>query len=272
MLTELHCHSNASDGAFSPSDLIAHAHAAGVELLALTDHDTIAGDAEAVQAGARLGVRVIPGIEISALSKLGEIHILGYNMRPQTDALREEIAKLRDARAGRAKAILQKLHELGIVIPFEVVQKLAGDAIIGRPYIARALVAGGFVKDIQAAFDDYLADGKPANVPMQVLTPAQAITLIHACGGVAVVAHPGLYHLDHAALIDELAAHGLDGVEVYYPDHGPLDVQKFERLAREHNLLRTGGSDFHTPMGEVAIGSIRLPEDALKEFVEKIKN
>lgn len=270
MLTELHCHSNASDGAFSPSDLIAHAQAAGVELLALTDHDTIAGDAEAVQAAARLGVRVIPGIEISALSNLGEIHILGYNMRPQTDALREQIAALRDAREGRAKAILQKLRGLGIDIPFEQVRRLAGDAIIGRPYIARALVAGGFVKDIQAAFDDYLADGKPANVPMQVLTPAQAIALIHACGGVAVVAHPGLYACDHAALIAELAAHGLDGVEVYYPDHGPLDVAKFERLAGHHHLLRTGGSDFHTPMGEVAIGSIKLPADALRNFLAKI--
>jgi predicted metal-dependent phosphoesterase TrpH len=270
MLTELHCHSTASDGVFSPSDLVAYAHAAGVELLALTDHDTIAGHEEAMQAAARVGLRVIPGIEISALSKLGEIHILGYNMRPQTDALREQIAKLRDARAGRAKAILQKLHELGIDIPFEAVQKLAGDAIIGRPYIARALVEGGFVKDTQAAFDLYLADGKPANVPMQVLDPAQAIALIHASGGVAVVAHPGLYHCDHAALIANLAAHGLDGIEVYYPDHAPADVQKFEALARQHGLIRTGGSDFHTPLGEAAIGSIKLPKDALEAFLEEI--
>ncbi|MCS7324379.1 MAG: PHP domain-containing protein [Anaerolineae bacterium] len=272
MLTELHCHTTASDGVFSPSEVVRHARARGVTLLAITDHDTLAGHAEAFEAGQHWGVRVVPGIEISTLSSQGEVHVLGYNVRPSDEAVRHRIAALRDVREHRARCILEKLAALGVHVPFEAVQAQAGDGMIGRPHVARAMVQLGLVPDVQTAFDRYLAEGKPAFVPHEGLTPADAVHLIHAANGIAVLAHPGLYQGNIEVLLNELLIAGLDGVEAYYPLHTPEQVQRFTAFAQQHGLLVTGGSDFHgsEPQGVSLLGSVQVPETMLRALATRL--
>lgn len=269
MITELHCHTTASDGLHAPADVVALARQRGVALLAITDHDTIAGHAEAIAAGAKHGVRVIPGIEISALSPQAEVHVLGYGVRPTDAETKRQIDRLRGVRQARALGMLAKLSALGVDIAFERVQALAGDAMIGRPHVARALVQAGAVSSTQEAFDRYLAEGGPAFVPHDGLTPAQAVALIHASGGLAVLAHPALYRGDLASLLADLLAAGLDGIEAYYPLHTSVQTSDYLSMARRHGLLVTGGSDFHGASGdaEIALGSIHMPSadiDALE--------
>lgn len=272
MLTELHCHTNASDGLYAPSEVVRLARARGVALLAITDHDTLAGHAEALAAGAALGVRVIPGIEISTLSPQGEVHVLGYNVNPKEEAVRQRIAALQDVRVARARRILEKLAALGLHVPFEAVLAQAGDGVIGRPHVARAMVQLGLVPDVQTAFDRYLAEGKPAFVPHEGLTPADAVQLIHAAGGVAVLAHPGLYQGDLEPLLSDLLAVALDGIEAYYPLHTAEQTQRFVRFARQNNLLVTGGSDFHGGelAGTMLLGSVALPEAEVRAFMARV--
>ncbi len=268
MITELHCHTTASDGRLSATEVVQLAKLRDVSLLAITDHDTIAAHEEALAAGNALGLRVIPGIEVSSLSAQGEVHVLGYNVRP-TDAITiSTLNSLRGVREARARGMIDKLAALDIHVPFARVQALAGDAMIGRPHLARALVEMGAVDSTQAAFDRYLAEGKPAFVPHDGLTPAQAVDLIHAAHGVAVLAHPALYRGDLGTLLDDLLAAGLDGIEVFYPQHTPAQVEQFKAIARQHNLVMTGGSDFHTIMGDqpASIGTVHVPDDCLREL------
>ncbi|MDW8351947.1 MAG: PHP domain-containing protein [Anaerolineae bacterium] len=272
MRTELHCHTSASDGQLSPTEVVHLARQRDVALLAITDHDTIAGNDEALAAGELLGVRVICGIEISALSRQGEVHVLGYGVRPSDTATISRIAALRAVREARARAILDKLARLGVHIPFEQVQALAGDAMIGRPHVARAMVKAGAVQTEQEAFDLYLAEGKPAFVPHEGLTPGQAVQLIHAAGGLAVLAHPGLYVGNLAALLDEMIGAGLDGIEVFYPLHTPDQEARFAELAHRHGLLLTGGSDFHSVRGdaEPSLGSVHVPPEHVEALLARL--
>ena len=272
MRTELHCHTTASDGLCSPAEVVRLAHVRNVGLLAITDHDTIAGHDEAVAAGEALGVRVIRGIEISALSRSGEVHVLGYGVRPTDEATGARIASLRSVREVRARGILAKLAGFGIHIPFDRVQALAGDAMIGRPHVARAMVQIGAVATEQEAFDVYLAEGKPAFVPHQGLTPAQAVQLIHDAGGLAVLAHPGLYAGDLAGLLDQMIPAGLDGIEAFYPLHTPEQTTQYVKIARQHRLLMTGGSDFHGPRGdaELTLGTVNVPCEAIAALVDRL--
>ncbi len=269
---ELHCHTTASDGAYTPSELVRVARMKGVGVLAVTDHDTIDGHAEAIAAGAVNGVHVIPGIEISSLSPAGEVHILGYGLEPSDAETRDRIARLRTSRESRARRILAKLDDLGKPVAFERVKRLAGDAMIGRPYIAAAMVESGHVLTKQQAFDEYLAEGQPAFAPNDALTPAEAVELIHRAGGAAVVAHPGLYKGDTTEMLIELIRHGLDGVEVFYPLHTPQQIECYVAFAARHKLLATGGSDFHGPQGdnELTLGSISLPSGALEQLLERM--
>ena len=270
--TELHCHTTASDGRCAPSDVVRLAHQRGVALLAITDHDTLAGNDEAVLAGQSLNLRVIRGVEISALSPGGEVHVLGYGVQPRNPHTQAKFEALRDVREARARAILAKLANLGIEIPFERVRTLAGDAVIGRPHVARAMVEAGIVATQNEAFDLYLAEGKPAFVAHLGLTPVQAVQLIHDAGGLAVLAHPGLYLGDVVALIDELTEAGLDGLEVFYPLHSPAQTETFIGIAQARNLLLTGGSDFHSleGEGEFPLGSVSLPEPAAAALLERL--
>ncbi|MCS6848951.1 MAG: PHP domain-containing protein [Anaerolineae bacterium] len=273
MRTELHCHTTASDGLCAPAEVVRLARLRDVALLAITDHDTIAGNDEAAAAGDAQGVRVIRGIEVSALSRQGETHVLGYGVQPNDAATRARIAALRGVRESRARGILDKLTRFGIHIPFEQVKALAGDAMIGRPHVARALVMVGAVHTEQEAFDLYLAEGKPAFVPHEGLTPAQAVQLIHDAGGLAVLAHPGFYAGDLSALLDEMIPAGLDGIEVFYPLHTPEQTAHFAELARRHGLLLTGGSDFHGPRGdaELALGSVHVPPEHVEALLVRLE-
>lgn len=248
------------------------ARARGVALLAITDHDTLAGHAEALEAGDQLKVRVLLGIEISALSPEGEVHILGYGVRPSDEVTRQRFALLRHARFARAQQILHRLGALGLHVPFETVQALAGDGIIGRPHVARAMVQHGLVPNTQTAFDLYLAEGKPAFVPNQNLSPAEAVALIHAAHGVAVLAHPSLYRGDLDRLFDELLGAGLDGVEVFYPLHSEAQTQHLLSFARRHSLLATGGSDFHGVAvdGRDCLGEIDVPESDIAALLARL--
>lgn len=268
MITELHCHTTASDGRLSATEVVQLAKQRDVSLLAITDHDTIAAHEEALAAGSALGLRVIPGIEVSSLSAQGEVHVLGYNVRPTDTVTIRTLNSLRGVREARARGMIDKLAALDIHVPFARVQALAGDAMIGRPHLARALVEMGAVANMQAAFDQYLAEGKPAFVPHEGLTPAQAVDLIHAAQGIAVLAHPALYRGDLAALLNDLLAAGLDGIEVFYPQHTPAQIEQYKAIARQHNLVMAGGSDFHAIIGDqpASIGTVHVPDDCLREL------
>lgn len=261
MRTDLHCHSTASDGTLAPRDLVRLARKRAIDVIALTDHDTIAGHAEALAAGVEFGLRVIPGIEISALGKQGETHVLGYGVEPDDESTRAMLLGLRATRVSRARRILANLLRLGISIDFETVKAIAGDGMIGRPHIARAMLDKGAVSTTQEAFDVYLGEGKPAYAPNDALDPLQAIDLIHRARGVAVLAHPAFTYGDVEALLGSMIEHGLDGIEVYYPKHTPEQVKHYAEIVRAHGLLATGGSDFHglTQDEQFEFGEIGLP-------------
>jgi len=273
MRIDLHSHSTASDGRLSPTQLVKLARDRDIATLAITDHDTLRGVAEAQSAGARIGVRVIAGIEISTLfNGSKEAHVLGYGMRPTDDATRATIASLQPRRASRARAILERLAALGVPVPFDAVAALAGDGMIGRPHIARAMIAAGHVPDLQSAFDRFLAEGQPAFVPNDALTPAEAVELIHAAHGVAVLAHPCLFQGDLEALFTSMLAAGLDGIEIYHPDNPPAARPALLARAQRHGLLVTGGSDFHglSTDGDASLGSIALPAGLLDALDARI--
>lgn len=278
MRTELHCHTTASDGTLSPEAVVKLAHAREIGVIAITDHDTVAGHAEAMATGDALGLRVLRGIEVSALSDEGkEVHVLGYGVQPGndvTDATRAKIESLRDVREARAKALLSKLSALGIAINFDRVKAFAGDGMIGRPHVARAMLEVGVVKTMNQAFDEYLGEGKPAFVPHEGLTPQQAVTLIHQAHGAAVLAHPLLYKGDLNTLLQDMIVAGLDGIEAFYPAHTPEQAQSFVRFAEKQGLIVTGGSDFHGPIGdlEVSLGTVGLPDNAITQLDERISN
>jgi predicted metal-dependent phosphoesterase TrpH len=273
MRIDLHSHSTASDGRLSPTQLVELARDRDVSTLALTDHDTLRGIAEAQAAGAQMGVRVIAGIEVSTLfNGSKEAHILGYGMRPTDEATRDTIASLQPLRASRARAILDRLALLGVPVSFDAVAALAGDGMIGRPHIARAMVAAGLVPNFQTAFDRFLAEGQPAFVPNDALTPAQAVELIHAAHGVAVLAHPCLFQGDLEALFTALIAAGLDGIEVYHPENPAAERPALLERARHNDLLITGGSDFHglSADGDASLGSMTLPAGVVESLDAKI--
>ncbi len=246
-----------------------------IGVLAITDHDTVAGHDEAIATGAALGVRILRGIEISALSEEGkEVHVLGYGVQPSDEATRTRIESLRDVREARAKALLSKLSSLGITISFERVKAFAGDGMIGRPHVARAMVEAGVVRTVNQAFDEYLGEGKAGFVSHEGLTPQQAVALIHRAHGAAVLAHPMLYKGNLDGLLQDSIAAGLDGIEAFYPSHTPEQTQIFVRLAEKQGLVVTGGSDFHGPIGdlEVSLGTISLPHDAIPKLDARIQN
>jgi 3',5'-nucleoside bisphosphate phosphatase len=273
--TDLHCHTTASDGTLPPTALVKMAHERDIGVLAITDHDTLAGHAEAIATGDALGVRIVRGIEVSALSDEGkEVHVLGYGVQPDDDATRTRIESLRDVREARAKALISKLGALGITISFERVKAFAGDGMIGRPHVARAMVEAGVVRNLNQAFDEYLGEGKAGFVSHEGLTPQQAIALIHRAHGAAVLAHPLLYKGNLDGLLQDAIAAGLDGIEAFYPGHTAEQTQTFVRLAEKQGLLVTGGSDFHGPLGdlEVSLGTIGLPADAIARLDARIEN
>ncbi len=243
---DLHLHSNRSDGLLEPVEVIAAAQEAGLLAVALTDHDTLSGVEEAAEAAAALGLPFVPGIEFSCYDENGSTHLLGYFGGPVHAKLTEYLETARNLRVERAKQMVGKLNRLGVELTLADVRAQASEqGLIARPHVARALVAGGWVKDYNEAFYRFIAAGQPAYVPTWRISPAEGVHRIQEAGGLAILAHAGKSHSESA--IRALIEAGLDGLETLHPEHGPYEVRRLRRLAEEHSLLETGGSDWHGP-------------------------
>lgn len=267
-LVDLHLHSTASDGALPPADVVVAAARVGLVAIALTDHDSVAGVAEARAAGERTGVRVVTGVELSAMDGDCEVHLLGLHLT-RVEAVEQRLAFFRDGRRARAEEIVRRLAALGIPVTMEAVLRHAGGGAIGRPHVARALVEGGWAADVREAFERWLGNGRPAFVPKIRLTSADAIALVHEAGGLAVLAHPGVEGT--RARVERFAAAGLDGLEVRHPGHSPDDAARVATIAEQFRLVPSGGSDWHgTPGGPRHIGTQRVPYEWLVRQEERL--
>jgi predicted metal-dependent phosphoesterase TrpH len=275
-LIDLHTHSTASDGSLPPAEVVRLAQEAGLKALALTDHDTTDGLAEAVAAGDKLGVEVIPGVEISAQFTDDAMHILGYFIDFASGKLAARLAVLKQARKERNPKIIAKLNALGLGITMEQVERLSGGGQVGRPHIARALMQSGYVSTMQQAFDIYLKNGGKAYVAKYRFPPPEALAMIREAGGVPVLAHPFTLGMGSAAALKELLldlkANGLAGIEIFYADHSPEQEAMYLKLARELGLLITGGSDFHGDnKPDVTLGNIRSKNRLTYDLVTAMK-
>lgn len=274
---DLHLHTTHSDGSCTPTEVVGLAHHAKVTALAITDHDIMSGIPEAIAAGEQYGIEIIPGVEISSITRNSELHILGYFLDWQDTRLNERFKGLRDSRHRRNPQIVDRLQSLGIDITYDEVRALAGSDSVGRPHIARMLIDKGVVASAKEAFDRFLSEGKPAYVPRDLPSPAEAIHWIKAARGLAVLAHPTWVTLTDQSLTElllRLKAEGLDGMEVYYSTHAARQTREYLSLAQQLGLLVTGGSDFHgltKPDIEVGIGkgSLHIPATLLPKMKEK---
>jgi hypothetical protein len=262
MRVDLHVHSTASDGVYSPVEVVQIALTHQLDVIALTDHDNISGVLPAQQAAAASDLEVLAGVELSSEDEAADRHILGYLVDLQNEPLLAVLAELQSARTRRADAIMDKLDAVGIKVSRQRVYALAGTGSVGRPHIAQAMIEQGFASSISEAFEKYIGDDGPAYVPHYRLEPARAIDLVHGAGGIAVLAHPGHYE-DYRGIIAALVPLGLDGIEVYYYDHDPQTIEDLRVVARQHDLLATVGSDFHRREsdGSARIGSVKAPPD-----------
>lgn len=273
---DLHLHTTHSDGSFTPTEVIDFAQKAGVTALAITDHDITTGILEATVAGGKHGIDVIPGIEISSILGDSELHILGYFLDYQDTRLNERLARLRESRHRRNPKIIERLQAAGIEISYEEVRSLAGTDSVGRPHIARVLMEKGVVASAKEAFDLWLADGRPAYVQRELPTPSEAMQWIREAKGLPVLAHPTWVKTTEGTLTDlvrRLKTDGLDGIEVHYSTHTPRQTREYLALAKQLDLLVTGGSDFHgltKPDIDVGVGkgALHVPTSLL----DKLRN
>ena len=266
---DLHLHTIASDGAFSPSELLGAARAAGLAAIAVTDHDSVESVAPALKLAPAFGMEVIAGIELSAEQDDSEVHILGYGFDFNDRALKAKLTSLRKARLKRTIVMLDKLAELGLDLPLMSVPSNS-DRAMGRLHVAQAMLKAGHVATIPEAFRKYIGRTGPAYVPKAKLTPVEAIELIASLGGVAVLAHP--FDIGKDELVEELAGQGLGGLEVYYPAHRPEQVQRYLQMARSYGLLVTGGSDCHgLNKDKVLIGSLQIPYRLVEKLKERFR-
>ncbi|MBD1940095.1 PHP domain-containing protein [Microcoleus sp. FACHB-68] len=253
-MIELHCHTTYSDGTLTPGELVAAAVKAGVVALAITDHDTVSGWDDALAAAQPHGLEIVPGVELSTVHNDRSLHILGFY--PNAEKLRGDLHERVEGRKRRAAEMVEKLAELGY--PIELPEMGEGMAP-GRPHIATALVNAGYVQSSREAFDRWLGDGKPACVEYEKFSIVEGIALLRRSGGVPVWAHPYLFRGGTVEpVLEEMVAAGLMGVEVYHPTHSPSQVDNLKKLCAEHNLLMTGGSDYHGPCDLKGKEAIRL--------------
>lgn len=270
-MIDLQAHTTASDGSYTSTELIHHAHQIGLSAIGVTDHDTVGGLEEAVAAASEVGIEVVPGIEISVDYPQGEFHLLGYYVDYKNPEFLDRIHYLQENRFNRNAVMVRKMNDLGFEITLEEIEAESGGGQLGRPHMARAMLKKGYVSTVQEAFDKYLADGQPLHVPKVKLSPQEAIGLVHHAGGVAVLAHPKyMEYPTEAELAEELSRlkdAGLDGLECYYSQHTEEETQQYLRLARHFGFLVTSGSDFHgvskpdVPLGIIYQG--RAGDDAL---------
>lgn len=266
---DFHLHSTCSDGVKTPAWVVERAATQGVRALSLTDHDSTEGLTEAAQSATRLGLRLVPGVELSTDLRGRDVHLLGYGFDWQAAGLQDWLRGQRETRIGRAKRIVDILRDNGMPITVERVFEIAGEATVGRPHVARALLEKGYVVSVQDAFDRWLGDGCPADVPRRKLNPSEAIERIHTHGGVVFCAHPGFLGEEWPSIVEELAAWGLDGIETYYKHYDAEMVGAIEALAAKLGLAKSGGSDYHG-LGnpdDREIGDIPFPAEAVERFI-----
>ena len=251
---DLHIHSNASDGTFSPAEILALAQNLNLCAIAITDHDTVNGSKKALSIGIPSSLKFLTGIEISAspppsFSYSASLHILGYSINVDDPPLNKTLAILQEARKNRNPGIVARLNSMGVALSMDELLNEVGGGQLGRPHIAKLMVKKGYVESIKEAFDKYLGKGKPAYLDKYRIDCSKAIEVILGAGGIPVIAHPYLLNPGNVADLEDfiviLKKMGLKGIEVYYPEHSPHIISLFEDMANRHELLMTGGTDFH---------------------------
>lgn len=259
MIADLHVHSSASDGRYSPEELVELAYRQGLAVLGLTDHDTVAGIEPALKGGKKVGIQVVPGIELSTEWRDKDVHILGYYLDYRFQGLLANLKRFQVEREKRVNKIISKLRALGYQITAAEVFKVSKGEAVGRPHIAQVLISKGYFNTVDEVFTRLLERGQPAYVPRFKIEPHEAVEIVLAAGGIPVLAHPGLIGDD--SLIRELKVAGLKGLEAFYPLHEISTVQHYLALARDLGLLVTGGSDYHgfidhehAELGSVTVG------------------
>ncbi len=272
---DLHTHTTASDGTLSPAELVAYAAHKGIRALGVTDHDTTAGLPGVIEAGGAHGVEIIPGVEINTDVPEGELHVLGYLMDWHDASFQRELARLREGRVGRAEKMVQKLRALGMSVTMDQVLRIAGPAAPARPHIAAVLLEKGYVSTPAEAFERYIGRNGPAYAERIRFTPAEAVRLIRKTGGVPVWAHPVIEGsaeaisdpLDSEAVLPELVAAGLQGIECYYSGYSPEVTRDLLGVAARYGLIATGGSDYHGPHRlNVELGEVEVPPSAVEQL------
>lgn len=247
-MIDLHIHSTFSDGSCTPAELVKMAADLNLESIALTDHDSIEGVPEFLSAHPECSIERIAGVELSAEFSPGTMHILGYGIDPDSSLLRDKLNWIKMRRISRNREIVQRLNEIGLEITWDEVTEYAGSDIVGRPHFAQAMIARGYCRNKQDAFDRYLAKGRGAYIERKRLSPESCISLILSAGGVPVLAHPTTLKLNRTRLVRtvrELCEMGLEGIECYYSQYSRADSENMKSVADQFSLIMTGGSDFH---------------------------
>jgi predicted metal-dependent phosphoesterase TrpH len=271
---DLHLHTAASDGKHTSAELVKLAASRGLEVIAITDHDTIDGVVPALQAAKKYAsLQVIPGVELSTDVPQGEIHLLGYFVDYEDTQFRARLEDMRNSRVIRARRMVEKLGKLGVHVDWSRVQEIAGDGAMGRPHIAQAMLEKGYIRSIQDAFLNYIGHGGPAYVERDKLTSAEAVGLVLKAGGLPVIAHP-LTSGDAEATIKELKLAGLVGMEVYYASYSDENVTLLKGLAQKYGLIATGGTDYHgiDLTTETMIGDMEVPMQSVQDLVALAKS
>jgi predicted metal-dependent phosphoesterase TrpH len=266
---DLHIHSNASDGKLSPEAIVRMAAEAGLKYIALTDHDSVAGIPSALKAACAFPkLRFIPGVEISTEVSEGEVHMLGYFINFTDKEFGQALERFQNSRHGRAQGMIAKLAKMGIDIDWARVQELAGDGVIGRPHIARAMLEKGYITRFEEAFEKYIGHGGPAYVERDKMTPAEAVELVLRANGLPVLAHPFTVK-EPEKLVKELKTTGLVGLEAYYKDASREAIKTMLLLAERYGLIATGGSDYHGigESNEVKLGGVDVPLQAAEKLI-----
>jgi 3',5'-nucleoside bisphosphate phosphatase len=271
---DLHLHTTASDGKHTPAELVRLAASRGLEYMAVTDHDTIDGIAQALAEASKFpGLHVVPGVELSTDVPKGEVHLLGYFVDYDDGQFRAQLEDMRNSRVNRARRMVEKLAGLGVHVEWERVKEIAGSGAMGRPHIAEAMLEKGYIRTTQDAFRNYIGHGGPAYVERDKLTPAEAVGLVLKAGGLPVLAHP-LTSGDAEGTVKELKAAGLVGIEVYYASHSVEQVAMLAALANKYSLIATGGTDYHgiDLTMETIVGGADVPLLAIRELLQLAHN
>jgi len=261
---DLHSHSTASDGQYPAEQVADRAAAAGLAVWALTDHDSVAALGPAQEAARARGLRFVPGIELSVHLERREVHLLGHFVDPRSEALGRFEDLLAEKRRVRMGEMIQKLAALGVALTPDEIERFSGGKTLGRPHVARAMVDRGVVSSVKEAFDRFLGDGRPAYVGRYRLSVQDGIALVRDAGGTATIAHPGVNKIERGD-VERMREWGLSGIETYHPDHVPSQLEKYQRIAKDLDLVPTAGSDFH---GEAVapdrkLGQVSMAADEL---------